>query len=184
MAKKGLLVLVLAGALAGGAFAQSMAVSVDLAPMMKGFIAGQDTDDVTISYFAVSPVVEFAVGNYSIGARGDLIFGSVKSTGSGKQSVDHVGLAAVGRWYPLAKLQKLYLGAEIGFATCNVEDVDDPLYEGLTFALRAGWRHAMGSVSLEPSLGYVLSKTAEQFGEFMPLTPLGWQIGLGFGIAF
>jgi hypothetical protein len=62
-----------------------------------------------------------------------------------------------------------------------MEKVDDPLYTGLTFGLRAGWKYIMGKVYLEPSLGYVLSKSSAYM---MPLTPLGWQIGMNFGLAF
>jgi hypothetical protein len=184
--RKSLLVLVLAGALAGGAFAQSTApsalsaLSLDLATMFEGFVAGEDTDTSDKSYFALSPVFEYAVGNYSIGVRGDFVFGSVKV--AKKQSVTHVGLAAIGRWYPLAQLEKLYLGAELGFDTCSLEDADDELYTGLTFALRAGWKHIMGPVFLEPSLGYVLSKTGNT--DIMPVTPADWQIGLNAGFVF
>jgi hypothetical protein len=179
--RKSLLVLVLAGTLAGGAFAQSMALSFDLATMFEGFVAGEDTDTSDKSYFALSPVFECAVGNYSIGVRGDFVFGSVKDVE--KQSVTHVGLAATGRWYPLARLEKLYLGAELGFDTCSLEDADDALYTGLTFALRAGWKHIMGPFFLEPSLGYVLSKSEEDRA-YMPVTPTDWQIGLNAGFVF
>jgi hypothetical protein len=184
MARKIVLVLVLAAAVAGGAFAQSedikMSLSLDLAPMLTGFVAGEDTETSEKSFFALSPVFEYAIGNYSIGIRADFVFGSFRVDNK-KQNITHIGMAAIGRWYPLAKLQKLYLGTELGFDTCSWEDADDPLYTGLTFALRAGWKHLMGKLFLEPSLGYVVSKSA---GAYMPLTPVGWQIGLNFGLAF
>jgi hypothetical protein len=75
----------------------------------------------------------------------------------------------------------LYVGTELGFDTCIMEDVDDSLYTGLTFALRMGWKHLLGKVFLEPSLGYVISKSA---GASMPLTPAGWEIGLNLGLTF
>jgi hypothetical protein len=184
MAKKIVLALVLAAAVAGGAFAQSankkMSISLDLAPLFTGFVASEDTDTNKSTFFALSPVFEYAIGNYSIGARADLFFGSIGV--NDKQSVTHIGLAAIGRWYPLAKLEKLYVGTELGFDTCTMEDVDDPLYTGLTFALRAGWKHFLGPVFLEPSLGYVVSKSTS--ASYMPLTPTGWEIGLNFGLAF
>jgi hypothetical protein len=196
MARKIVLVLVLAAAAAGGVFAQTanqtpvesagpkMSLSLDLAPTFIGFIVGESEKNGTgKSYFALSPVVEFAIGNYSLGARVDLVFGSVKTAGVSK-SVTHFGLAAIGRWYPLAKLQKLYLGTELGFDTCSVQDVDDALYTGFTFAVRAGWKQMMGPVFLEPSLGYAVSKTASGvYTSSMPLTPHGWQPGLNFGFA-
>jgi hypothetical protein len=177
MARKIVLALVLAAAVAGGAFAQSagpkMAISLDVAPTVTGFIASEITDTYNTIYFAVSPVFEYALGNYSIGARGDFVFSS---------DVTHIGFAAIGRWYPLAKLQKFYVGTELGFDTALLKGADDPLYTGLTFALRSGWKHLMGkTIFLEPSLGYVVSKSA---GAYMPLTPAGWEIGLNFGLAF
>jgi hypothetical protein len=193
MARKIVLVLVLAALVAGGAFSQQKktqtteepqepdirgALSLDLAPMFIGFIAGEKDDTTETSYFALSPAFELAVGNYSVGARLDLIFGSYgKDT---KRSITHTGAALVGKWYPLARLQKVYVGTELGFNTCSLEDADDPLYTGLTFALRMGWKHIMGKVFLEPSLGYVLSKTDGRY----PFTPSGWEIGLNFGFAF
>jgi hypothetical protein len=186
MARKIVLALVLAAAVAGGAFAQSedpkMALSLDLVPTFTGFIAGENTDTSDKIFFALSPVFEYAIGNYSIGARADFVFGSVKA--GTKQSVTHIGMAAIGRWYPLAQLQKLYVGTELGFDTCIMEDADDSLYTGLTFALRMGWKHLLGKVFLEPSIGYVVSKSAGAYSEFMPLTPTGWEIGLNFGLAF
>ena len=176
MKKRVLVLLVLAVCAAGGAFAQSkMAFALDTAPLVTGLIAGEDTDSSEKSFFSLSPVFELALGNYSIGARVDVIFGKQDDV-----SITHFGLAAVGRWYPLAQLEKLFLGVELGVDTCSLEDVDDPLYTGLTFALRAGWKHRMGKLFLEPALAYVLSKTDGT----MPLTPAGWQLGLNLGMAF
>jgi hypothetical protein len=182
MAKKKFTVLLLTFLCTSGAFAQSdpkIAIALDLAPTLTGFIASEFTDTSRQSYFALSPVFEYAIGNYSLGARADFVFGSFGKDAA-KRSVSHIGLAATGRWYPLAKLQKLYVGTELGFDVCPMEDADDPLYAGLTFALRTGWKHLMGKVFLEPSLGYVVSKSA---GAYMPLTPAGWEIGLNFGLA-
>jgi hypothetical protein len=185
MTRKIVLVLVLAVVAAGGAFAQSadpkITLSLDLAPTFTGIIASEDTATNRESYFALSPVFEYAIGNYSLGVRGDFIFGS-HGKGTAKLSVTHIGLAAIGRWYPLAKLEKLFVGTELGFDTCTLEDADDPLYTGLTFALRAGWKHFInGKVFLEPSIGYVISKSAVSY---MPVTPMDWEIGLSFGLAF
>lgn len=182
MKKKCLFLLVLAVLVAGGVFAQAanpkMAISLDLAPLTTGFIASEDNDGTgDKTFFAISPVFEYAIGNqYSVGARADLVFGKVS-----KRNVTHIGLAAVGRWYPLAKLQKLYVGTELGFDTLMLEDADDPLYTGLTLALRTGWKQLLvGKLFIEPSLGYVVSKT----NGLMPLTPSGWEIGLNLGLVF
>jgi hypothetical protein len=80
-----------------------MAIALDLAPTLTGFIAGESSDDDTKdkSFFALSPVFEFGIGNYSIGARVDLVLAEIA-----KVSVTHFGMAALARWYPLAKLQK------------------------------------------------------------------------------
>jgi hypothetical protein len=196
MAKRIFSVLVLAAAVAGGAFAQTaakaaaaagaedlkMSLSLDLAPTLISFIVGERTDKSGNgkSYFALSPVFEYAIGNYSIGARMDLVFGTI-TVFNKDASVTHFGLAAMGRWYPLAKLQKLYLGTELGFDTCSMKDVDDALYTGLTFAVRAGWKQIMGPVFLEPNLAYAVSKSSVTY---MPLTHNGWQPGLNFGLAF
>jgi hypothetical protein len=189
MAKKKFTVLILAFLCAGTAFAQKagskaepkMSVALDLVPTLTGFVAGEDTDTSKKSFFALSPVFEYAIGNYSIGARADFIFGAIGKGTSQKST--HVGLAALGRWYPLAKLQKLYLGAELGFDTLTVEKMDDPIYSGLTFAMRAGWKHIMKNLFLEPSLGYVISKIDSTY-TYMPLTPSGWEIGMNIGITF
>jgi hypothetical protein len=157
-----------------------MALALDLAPTLTGFIAGENTTTYNKTYFALSPVFEYAVGNYSIGVRADFVFGSYKAKGQNSQSITHVGMAAIGRWYPLAPLQKLYVGTELGFDTCSWENADESLYTGLTFALRMGWKHLMGKVFLEPSLGYVKSKSSSS----MPLTPSGWEIGLNLGLTF
>jgi hypothetical protein len=176
MKKRAFVFLVLAACAASGAFAQAkLAFALDTVPLVTGFIAGESTDTSEKSFFSLSPVFEYALGPYSIGARMDLILGSQNDVG-----ITHFGLAAVGRWYPPAELEKLYLGMELGFDTCMLEDVDDPLYTGLTFALRTGWKHRMGKLFLEPALGYVLSKT----DGMMPLTPSGWQLGLNLGMAF
>jgi hypothetical protein len=183
MTRKMVFVLVLAAVAAGVAFAQSndpkMSISLDLVPTFTGFIASEDTATSDKSFFAFSPVFEYAIGNYSIGARADFVFGSDK-TGTTKQNITHFGRAAIGRWYPLAKLHKLYMGTELGFSVASWEDANDPLYAGLTLALRAGWKHFIKTVFLEPSIGYVISKSA---GNSMPLTPVAWEIGLNFGLA-
>jgi hypothetical protein len=189
MAKKLVLALVLSGLVVGGAFAQNyaeerelgLAISLDLGSLFKGFVVSQDKAGVSDSYFALSPVVELSLGNYSIGVRGDLIFRTYDA-GSYTTELSHIGIAALGRWYPLAIMHKLFVGTEIGYDVAEVKDASNqPTYEGLTFALRIGWKQLMGGLFLEPSLGYVLSKSN---ATVMPFLPTGWQIGLNFGLAF
>jgi hypothetical protein len=176
--------LVLAAFVVGGVYAQTqgsgpaqkhetgggerISFAVDTVPLVKGFIAGNSNTSV----LSVSPVLEFGMGEYSMGARADMIFGKVNDA-----STIYFGLAASGRWYPLATMEKLYIGAELGFNTCKMESVT--LYTGLTYGLRAGWKHIVSNFFLEPSLGYILSKTDAA----MQLTPFGWQIGLNMGVA-
>jgi hypothetical protein len=187
MAKKKIMVLLLVFLCAGMVFAQradpKFAVGLDLGRTFTGFIASEINHDTNVNlrktYVALSPTLEFAIGHYSLGLHSDLIFGGT-GTGTARQRVTHIGLALMGRWYPLARMHKLYLGTEIGFDTCRIRDAEKSLYTGLTFAARAGWRQLMGPVFLEPHVGYVVSKSA---GAYMPITPAGWEAGLYFGFA-
>jgi len=179
MVRKGVALLVLAYVCTGSAFAQT-AVSLDVAPLFAGIIATDGTKGAETGFFAFSPVFEMAVkGDYSLGARVDTVFGSF-GAGDGKVGLTYFGLAAFGRWYPLEPLHKMFVSAELGFNTLSMEKVDKSVFTGLTFALRTGWKHTMGAIFLEPSLGYVIAKS----NSIMPITPLGWVIGLNIGKAF
>jgi len=173
--RKGLLLLAFAALCTGNIFAQK-AVSLDLAPLFTGFVATNNNKEEESSFFALSPVFEAAVGkNYSIGGRLDLIFGSIQ-----KQDNTYFGLSMFGRWYPLDTLNKLFVGAEVGFNTLSFKDIDDALFTGVTFALRTGWKQTIGGLFLEPSLGYMIAKS----NLLVPVTPWGWVIGLNLGKAF
>jgi len=173
--RKGLLFLFFVSLCTGNVFAQK-AVSLDLAPLFTGFVATNSNKEKESSFFALSPVFEAAIGkDYSIGGRLDMIFGSIQ-----KQSSTYFGLSMFGRWYPLETLNKLFVGAEVGFNTLSLKGLDDSLFTGVTFALRTGWKHTIGGLFLEPSLGYMIAKS----DLLVPVTPLGWVIGLNIGKAF
>jgi hypothetical protein len=177
--------LVLAMVVAGGVFAQAggsgkMAVSLDLAPLLTGFVASNSDEDMgtEIGIFALSPDFEMVVApHYTIGAGMDLYFGKVEDT-----SITYFGLNAQGRWYALSTgLDKFFIEAGIGFNLVGIEDMDDPEFFGLTFGLKSGWKQFIkGGFFVEPSLGYVIAKSS---GTGIP-TPLGWEIGLSIGVGF
>jgi hypothetical protein len=174
MAKKMILALILAMAVTGGVFAQGKnAVAVDVAPLAKGIIASDSDTDTSI--FGIAASFEHPMApHYSIGARMDLYAGKVFDIDG-----TYFGLSAHGRWYPLsATLEKLYLDAGLGFNSLDSKLVE---FGGLTFALKTGWKLLFKEKFFaEPSLEYILAKSSE----FVPFTPLGWQIGLGLGMNF
>jgi hypothetical protein len=173
------LALVLVTIAAAGVFAQAKnAVSVDVAPLFEGIIASQDDDSAEITVFGIGVAYErLLVPHYSVGAGIDLYVASVNDL-----SMTYFGLNAHGRWYPLSEsLEKLFLDTGLGFNTLNVEDVDDSIFTGLTFGLKAGWKLLFNKmIFAEPSIGYILAKSSS----LAPITPLGWQIGLNIGAAF
>ena len=180
MAKKGFFVLVLALFAAGGIFAQAKGakvapakknlITLDLAPLFKGIVAsdGKAKD----GFFGLGAEYDRALGkSLSLGARLDLVAGKKSDL-----SVVYFGMALHGRYYLSAVLEKAFLDAGLGFNTASMEG--NKLFSGLSFELKAGYTVPLGKlIRLEPSLAYIYAK-----GGNFP-TPLGWQLGLGLGIA-
>jgi hypothetical protein len=183
-------ILILAGLLfavpPAGAFAQSKssapakkaaannAVSVDVVPFAKGLIAGDSGTDTAI--LGIGAVYERLIApHYSVGARLDMYTGSNNHSG-----VFYLGLDAHGRYYPLSQsFEKFFFDTGLGLNTLKDKEYDN--FTGLTFALKAGWKHFFdGRIFAEPSLAYVLAKSSKYFD----LTPLGWQIGFNIGAIF
>jgi hypothetical protein len=107
--------------------------------------------------------------SFGIGIRGDFMTGA---------SQTYFAVSVHGRQYLATLLKEAFLDAGVGFNMLNAPG--GSLFSGLTFELKAGYTVAMGkTIRVEPTLSYILSKSG---GLGMP-TPLGWQIGLGFGFS-
>jgi hypothetical protein len=151
-------------------------VTVDFVPLVKGFIATDHDDDTFI--FGLGAVYErYILPHYSVGLRMDLYAGEYSDIEGA-----YFGMDVHGRWYPLsADLAKLFLDVGLGFNTLNLKDYEDAEFSGLTLGLKAGWKHFFNRmIFAEPSLAYILAKSSP----VMPITPVGWQIGLSIGVAF
>ena len=175
MAKKVLLVLALAAFAAGGAFAQEKGkknnIIIDAGPLLKGIIASNDA----ATFFGVGAEYLRGMGkSFGIGVRGDFMTGA---------EMTYFGVAVHARQYLAVLLKEAFIDAGVGFNTLS--GGGGALFTGLTFELKAGYTVAMGkTIRVEPTLGYVLSKSAGggMGGGGLP-TPLGWQIGLGIGFS-
>ncbi|MDR2468372.1 MAG: hypothetical protein LBD22_05375 [Spirochaetaceae bacterium] len=166
MAKKGLLVVALAFFAASGVFAQQKNnIIIDAGPLLKGIIASNDAE----TFFGAG--VEYLRGlgkSFGIGIRGDFMTGADQT---------YLAISVHGRQYLTTLLKEAFLDAGVGFN--RLSWASGSIFSGLTFELKAGYTVAMGkTIRVEPTLGYILSKS----GGSMP-TPLGWQIGLGFGFS-
>ncbi|MDR0908783.1 MAG: autotransporter domain-containing protein [Spirochaetaceae bacterium] len=186
MKKKMVVTAVCLFGLSSGLFAQSEqasvwnAITIDAVPLVQGFIAGENVEgDADTKIFGIAASYErLLVSGYSIGIRLDLYTGEVSGA-----DVTYFGMDAHGRWYPLStNHEKLYLDVGIGFSNLDQEGSDDPVFTGLTFALKTGWRQVIADgFFLEPSLGYVLAKSNQNS---MSFSPIGWQLGFGLGFVF
>jgi hypothetical protein len=175
--KKFICAMLLAAGLSAGLAAQSkMAAGLDLMPLFKGVI-WSDTDE-ELSLIALSPSFEYRIApHYSIGGTADLWFGKVSTL-----SIFYLGINAQGRWYPLSEgLDKLFLGAALGYERCTVEDVAKPIFSGFTAGLQAGWRLLVTpNFFVEPSMAFVIAETKPD--DFF--TTEEWQPGLKIGMTF
>ncbi|MDR0599590.1 MAG: hypothetical protein LBG84_05850 [Treponema sp.] len=181
MIKRVVLGLLVLAALTGAAWAQGskFAVSLDAAPLVKGFIWGDS--DAKNSQFALSPGVEFLMApHFTLGGVVDLWFGK-----NANVSVSYMALTAHGRWYPLsAGLDKLFVDAGLGFNRFAYDGESDPAkggMTGLTFSLKMGYKLMFSKFFVEPSMAFVYAKTPSS--STFP-TPLGWQPGLALGMVF
>ena len=159
------------------------ALSLDLFPLFKGFIA-TDNDSNT-SFFCVSAAYErVIVPHYSIGVELDLYPGKL-------DELDYMyfGLAGTFRFYPMSEnMEKFFMGVNLGFNSLSIDGrtkAEEGGFSGLLIGLKAGYKLLMGKAFFfEPSMAYVYSKTSilSLFGA--SVTPLGWQAGLRIGFIF
>jgi hypothetical protein len=155
------------------------AISLDLFPLFKGFIAS-DSDSDTFFFNASLNYERLVAPHFSIGAQLDLAPGKVSDN-----DYMYFGLSAFGRYYPMSEnFEKFFLGVGLGF---NSESIDISLFDdvtGLTVALKAGYKLITSkNIYIEPSMAYVLSKTSPLMG-YASMVPLGWQGGFRFGFVF
>jgi len=146
----------------------------DTMPLFKGFIAS-DSDADTF-YFYLSPAYERLIApHFTIGGELDTCFGSVYDVG-----YFYLSMAFVGRYYAMSeKMEKFYLGANLGFNMEMIDGKTDYGFVGLLIGLEAGYKLLLGKTFfIEPSMAYVYSKSGSG------PTPLGWQGGLRIGIEF
>ena len=176
MARKILLALLFAAFIGGSAFAQAAAakknnIIVDAAPLIKGIIAS-DTDSKT-ALFGIAADYQYALNkSFSVGGRADVILGKAMNA-----NAFYFGLAAHGRYYLTAILERAFLDAGFGFSTASLNGKTD--FFGLSLELKTGYTVPLGkTIRLEPTLAYILAKSG-----YFP-TPVGLQIGLGVGFGF
>jgi len=187
--KKILCVLVLICLVFGAAFAQQKpaanasnnmknSVGLDLFQMFKGFVAS-DNDDKYICFIVSASYERLIASNFSVGADADMYFLSFDSTPG-----LYFSLAAEGRYYPAADFDKFFLGTTVGFNLLSIDGSSRPKdggFFGLITSLKVGYKLVISNnIYLEPSLAYVLSKSASSA---IP-TPRGWNGGLRFGLMF
>jgi hypothetical protein len=213
--KKMVLILILLGIVAGNIFAQETvtdeaatetetiaveetadipkerknAVSLNLFPLFKGFVASETSNLVDSAFFDLAVNYErLVVPHISIGADIDAYFG---------KSVDvdlvYFNLSLAGRYYFMSeKAEKFYLGALIGFNVLSVDEetsFEDGGFGGFYAELQAGYRlFFTEAFFVEPSVSYVLSKapldpTGSVPDHLIPL-PSDWEGGLSIGVAF
>jgi hypothetical protein len=176
---------------AGMAFGQSgkkNALSLDMAPLLRGFVAMHDNPD--IGFFGLGVFYERLFGSqYSLGGRFDFFIGGY-DTGAVEVDISYFAASVHGRVYPLSQgLEKLYLDAGIGFNTIDVDVPGQDNQGGLTFALKAGYKHFFnGMIFVEPSVALVYAKSisyswATISGVHDP-SPFEWTPGLLIGVSF
>jgi hypothetical protein len=163
------------------------AFSMDVFPMIKGFIASENEDDYKISFFNLALAYErLIVPRFSIGGEMDLFFGTF-DVGSTYRATYFALLGQV-RWYLIEDFQKVFVGADIGFNNLSADTAlkDAGMkFTGLITAVKIGYKIQYTGIYFEPSMSYVLSKYAGSY-EFIgfSVTPVGWQGGFRIGYAF
>ena len=187
--KRFVCIMVLACLVLSAAFAQKAAFGVDLFQLVKGFIAS-DSDN-NFSVFIISAGYEGLVAShFSIGVDGSVYFLKF-------DKIDglYFSAAAEGRYYPMSeRLEKVFLGTTIGFNSLSIDGKNKPEnggFSGLIASMKVGYKLITQSkLYLEPSMSYVLSKSAGGggllgaiIGSAVP-TPLGWNAGLRLGFVF
>ena len=156
------------------------ALTLDTIPLLKGIIAS-DNDSDTMFFCMAFSYERLVAPHFTFGFELDLYPGAVGD------DVDYMyfGLAAAGRFYPMSEyMEKVFIGASLGFNTQSIDGKSGAEYggfTGLTVGLKAGYRIKFNDrFFAEPSMSYTYSKSGE-FGGMVPLN-LGWQGGLRLGL--
>jgi hypothetical protein len=192
--KKFCFVLTLALLCAGASFGQAgkkNALSIDAVPLARGLVAAHDSPD--IGFFGAGLFYERLFGSrYSLGGRLDFFAGEYDNGTS--IDISYFALSAHGRVYPLSQgLAKLYLDLGVGFNTIDIDMPNQKNEGGLTFALKAGYKHFFNNaIFVEPSIAYVYAKRISDArpgigsgldGVYDP-SPFAWTPGLLIGVSF
>jgi hypothetical protein len=157
------------------------AVALDVFPLFKGFIASDFENDymvipfslayerLIVPHFSVGPDVEFYYIKFNKDLSGFYFSGAIE-----------------GRYYPESTtLEKFFFGTTLGVNVLSVDGktkTEEGGFIGLIVSLKIGYKIITSpGFYMEPSFGYVLSKTS--IAGALP-TPLGWNGGLRVGFAF
>jgi hypothetical protein len=179
--RKKVLTMLIAAVIGTAAYAE-VSVSLDIAPLLKGFIASEKgkngADDTSILGIGAGVEVPFAA-HYSAGAKLDFY-----SSTTGNTDGLYFSGAVEGRLYPISEAHdKFFMALDIGYnyfsAKKDGAKIDAAEISGLTFDLKAGYKEQIGMFFLEPSISYVLAKS----NSYANFTPLGWQLGLNAGMS-
>ena len=166
------------------------AIALDTFQLFKGFIASNYDGDFDFTVFILSLAYErLLIPHVSIGGDIDMYFMDFDGTPG-----FFFSMAGEGRYYPVSTgFDKFFLGTTLGFDVLSIDGsahVEDGGFVGLTASLKAGYKLVIAKMFyLEPSMGYVLSKSsggglAALFGAPSAPTPNGWNGGLRFGFMF
>ena len=182
-------ILVCAGAIfaqegsEGAASKKENAITLDLIPLFKGFLATDTNND--LSFFCISAAYERQIApHFSIGPGVDLYLGKAGEEANGDNiPYSYFSIAVAGRYYPMSEqMEKLFIGALLGF---NVQSIDgktkeeDGGFAGPLIGVTFGYKVLLGEAFfLEPSMSYIYAKY-----NGAP-TPIGWTGGLRIGIQF
>jgi len=195
-------VLVLSCVIMGAAFAEASggkknAVAFDVFQLLNGFIQSESGFTDIASSFAYERLI---VPHFSIGGDFDFYYFDFDGANG-----FYFSMAAEGRYYPMSEnFDKLFLGTTFGFNVLSLDgktNTDDGGFIGLITSLKLGYKLIIKNFYIEPSLGYVLSKSSQGFAILNSLsamfgssepdiasinipTPGGWCPGLRLGFMF
>jgi hypothetical protein len=174
---------------AGAAFGQTdrkNALGIDVAPTLRSLAVMNSPK----TWFSGAGVFyeRLLAPHFSLGGRFDFLIGSYDNVI--KADINYFALSAHGRVYPLSQgLAKLYLDAGIGFNAINVDYPGVENKQGVTFALKAGYKHFFNDmIFVEPSMAFVyaetISKTWPYVAQANDPSPIEWTPGLLIGFSF
>jgi hypothetical protein len=167
--------IVMAAVVSSGIFAQAKnSVSLDVAPLFKGFIES-DSNAKTFYFGLAASYERHLVPHVSVGGAVTLLTQSF----DGEVGHTYLGFDAHGRYYPQSEsMEKLFLDAGIGFNVIIPKAGDAA--GGVTLGVKGGYKWNIKPwLFVEPSFGYNMVKTAG-----MGTAPDGWQLGLSIGGSF